>query len=380
MFDLLITIREKLIAWKYRYLLKPIFFRLDPEDVHERITRLGQFLGRFAFFRFLTRACFSYQDLILEQTILGIKFKNPVGLAAGFDKEAQLTQILPAVGFGFEEIGSITGEPCAGNPKPRLWRLPKSESLIVYYGLKNQGAEIIAKHLQTKDFTIPIGVSLAKTNNQETASIPAGIVDYLKAYQIFINAKIGYYFTINISCPNTFNGMPFIIPANLALLLTELNKLARPRPIFLKLSPDIPLSDLDQIISLAEQYKISGFISTNLAKDKSNPAMTERIKDTLPTTNGGLSGKVVEGLSDNQLRYLAEKTKGQFILVACGGIFNALDAYRKIRAGASLVQLATGMIFKGPQVIGAINHGLVHLLKQDGFTSITEAVGVDLKV
>jgi dihydroorotate dehydrogenase len=379
MSDFLITTREKIIAWKYRYLAKPIFFRLDPEDVHDHIIAWGARLGRFGFSRFLTRAVFNYQHPSLSQEIRGIRFNNPVGLAAGFDKNAQLTDILPAVGFGFEEIGSVTGEACAGNPKPRLWRLPKSESLIVYYGLKNDGAEAIAKRLANKKFGFPIGVSLAKTNSPATVEVEAGIADYLKAYRVFKEAKVGDYFTINISCPNAFGGLPFTAPDRLALLLSAIAKELKTRPIFLKMPPDISTTDLDQIISLAEQYQVDGFISTNLTKDKINPTIKAKIKEPLPTELGGLSGKVVEGLADEQLRYLAQKTQGRFVLIACGGIFTADDAYRKIRAGASLLQLATGMIFQGPQVIGAINHGLVQHLKRDGFRHLSEAVGADLR-
>lgn len=379
MFDFLLTSREKIIAWKYRYLAKPIFFRLDPEDVHDHITVWGARLGRFGLSRFLTRLAFDYQNPILAQNIRGIKFPNPIGLAAGFDKNAQLTQILPAVGFGFEEIGSVTGEYCPGNPKPRLWRLPKSQSLIVYYGLKNDGAEAISQRLAGRKFAFPIGVSLAKTNSSTTVEVEAGIADYLKAYRLFSSAKVGDYFTINISCPNAFGGLPFTAPDRLALLLEAIAKEPKTRPIFLKMPPDISTTDLDQTIALAEKYSIDGFISTNLTKDKNNPTVQAKIKEVLPTDKGGLSGKVVEGLADVQLRYLYQKTGGKFVLIGCGGIFTAADAYRKIRAGASLLQLATGMIFQGPQAIGAINHGLVKLLKRDGFATIAEAVGADFK-
>ena len=176
----------------------------------------------------MTSILFNYSNSVLEQTILGIKFKNPVGLAAGFEKNAELTQILPSVGFGFEEIGSITGEPCEGNPKPRLWRLPKSKALIVYYGLKNNGAEEVSKRLAGKNFSIPIGTSVAKTNNSQIVSTEAGIADYLKAYRLL--SDIGAYTTINISCPNTSGGQPFTDPQKLEQLLQEISKLPKTKP------------------------------------------------------------------------------------------------------------------------------------------------------
>ena len=339
------------------------------------MTSVGKMLGGFALTRKLTSGLFNYQNPMLEQTVLGIKFKNPVGLAAGFDKDAQLTKILPEVGFGFEEIGSVTGERCEGNPKPRLWRLPKSKSLIVYYGLKNDGAEAISKRLQGAKFVFPIGISVAKTNCKETVETEAGIADYLKAYKAFQN--IGDYYTINISCPNAFGGQPFTDPQKLERLLQEISKLPKTKPIFLKMPPDISHNQIDAIISLAEKYKIDGFICTNLTKERDLPSFKEKIKDELPTDKGGLSGKVVEGLADEMIKYIYKKTGGQFVIIGLGGIFNAEDAYRKIRAGVSLVQLITGMIFEGPQLIGEINRGLVELLQKDGFKNISEAIGVD---
>src|SRR3989344_5068025 len=151
----------------YVNILKPIFFRFDPEDVHERMTKLWIFLGKHYLARKLIHTMFFYSNKKLSQNILGINFQNPIGLSAGFDKNAELTDILPHVGFGFAEVGSITNDPCAGNPKPRLWRLPKSKSLVVHYGLKSNGCEFVADKLKNKKFNIPIGVNIAATNKAE---------------------------------------------------------------------------------------------------------------------------------------------------------------------------------------------------------------------
>ena len=186
--------------WTYIHVAKPYFLRQDPEAVHDRMIQLGKLLGRSKLTRGLAGGLFAYKNPSLEQTILGIHFANPVGLAAGFDKDAELTDILPAVGFGFEEVGSITGEACKGNPKPRIWRLPKSVGLVVHYGLKNDGSGAIASRLREKTFSIPIGTSIAKTNNATTVDLRAGIADYVKAFKAF--TRIGSYFTINISCPD----------------------------------------------------------------------------------------------------------------------------------------------------------------------------------
>jgi dihydroorotate dehydrogenase len=367
--------KNAVIHWLYVHVLKHFFFLIDPEKMHDSMVGFGKTLGKHKFTRRITSGLFNYTNPMLEQTIVGIKFKNPVGLAAGFDKDANLTQILPSVGFGFEEIGSVTGEPCEGNPKPRLWRLPKSKALIVYYGLKNNGAEEISKRLASQKFAFPIGTSIAKTNDGCTVSTEAGIADYVKAYKLMSN--IGEYTTINISCPNAFGGQPFSDPNKLEMLLHEISKLPKTKPIFLKMPPDLPANDVDKIIELARRFKVNGFICTNLTKDRIEPSIKAKINESLPTDKGGLSGKIVEQLSDDLIKYVYSKTKGEFVIIGCGGIFSAKDAYRKIRLGASLLQLITGMIFEGPQLIGETNRGLVRLLKKDGYKNVSEAVGVD---
>ncbi|MCX6796940.1 MAG: quinone-dependent dihydroorotate dehydrogenase, partial [Candidatus Doudnabacteria bacterium] len=375
--DFIIRIRNFIVSILYKGLVKPLFFLMDPEDIHDKVVKFGNFLGRFWLFRIKTSFWFNYQNPILQQTILGINFKNPIGLAAGFDKDGYLIQILPSVGFGFMEIGSITGEPCEGNPRPWLWRLPKSQSLAVYYGLKNEGCEKIASRIKNQSANrlvrIPLGVSVAKANSSETVNEEKGIADYLKAYRVFVETGIGDYFTINISCPNVFGGEPFVEPAKLDKLLAAIKTVKSQKPIFVKLPADIEKSVIDEIISVSRKYKINGFICTNLTKSRSNP----KIFDKNIPEKGGLSGKAVEELANNVIGYVYKKTRGEFVIIGCGGVFTAKDAYKKIKLGASLIQLITGMIFEGPQIISSINLGLVELLKKDGFTNIGQAVGKD---
>lgn len=178
-------VKSAFIAFLYQKILKRIFFKLDPEEVHNKMIWVGKILGRYAIGQKLTGWFFDYKNEKLIQTILGINFSNPIGLAAGFDKNAELVDILPYVGFGFEEIGSITGQQCAGNNKPRLWRLKKSQGLMVYYGLKNNGCKEIAKRIKNKILKIPLGISIAKTNCAETVDTDAGISDYVKTYKEF---------------------------------------------------------------------------------------------------------------------------------------------------------------------------------------------------
>ena len=366
--------RNNIARFLYQLLLKHIFLNFDPETVHDRMVGLGSILGTNPVTRTLTSLMFSYSNKKLEQDILGIKFKNPMGLAAGFDKNGELTDILPSVGFGFMEIGSITGEPCEGNPKPRLWRLKKSKSLLVWYGLKNSGAEVLAKKLKSKRFSIPLGTNIAKTNSKNTVKTEKGIADYVKAFEKFKN--IGSYFTVNISCPNTFGGQPFTNSKSLDMLLTKIDKITTKKPIFLKFSPDLSKSEIDSLVKVCQNHRVHGFVCTNLTKNRNNKKILEKV----PSTDGGMSGKVVEGLSNQLISYLYKKTKGKYVIIGLGGVFNAHDAYKKIKLGASLVQLITGMIFEGPQVISEINQGLVKLLKDDGYSNISEAIGASNKI
>ena len=371
--EVFIITRNKTLRFFYNNFLKTIFFRLQPEIIHDRMVSIGSLLGANPLGRFVTSMMFSYSDKRLEQDILGIRFKNPIGLAGGFDKNGQLTEILPSVGFGFMEIGSVTGEPCEGNPKPRLWRLKSSKSLLVWYGLKNDGAEVLSKKLKSKNFSVPLGTNIAKTNSKSTVKTNSGIADYAKAFDKF--KKIGSYFTVNISCPNAFGGQPFTDPVSLDVLLGKLDKIQTKKPVFLKFSPDLGKKQIDDLIGVCNRHRVHGFICTNLTKNRNN----KKILDAVQSTDGGMSGKVVEKLSNDMLSYIYKKTKGKYIMVGLGGVFNAEDAYRKIRKGASLVQLITGMIFEGPQVISEINLGLVKLLEKDGYSSISDAVGADFR-
>ncbi len=376
----LIVARNYIMQKSYKWVLRPIFFKIDSEEIHDHMMAMGHLLGKYTITKKIVSYLLNYSHSSLEQNILGINFKNPIGLSAGFDKNAIINDIVPSVGFGFTEIGSITGEPCLGNPKPRLWRLKKSKSLAVYYGLKNDGCEVISKKLSKMKNSIPVGINIAKTNSKETIDTDKAILDYFKAYSIFTN--IGDYITINISCPNAFGGQPFTDDSKLNILLEKIMSIPKTKPIFLKISPDLNKKEIDAIIEIALKFKVDGFVCTNLTKNRNN----KNIIDKKVSELGGLSGKVVDGLSDELIRYIYKKTNSprlsqdgasKFIIIGSGGVFGAEDAYRKIKAGASLVQLITGMIFEGPQLISDINIGLVKLLKKDGYKNISEAIGTE---
>ena len=368
--NILVETRNSIMHFLYRYTLKPVLFRFDPEKVHDLFINIGKILGEYSTTRWISSFLWNYNNpSYLTQKVCNIEFKNPVGLSAGFDKNAVLNKLVPHIGFGFTEIGSVTGAPCSGNPKPRLWRLPKSKSLAVYYGLKNDGCEKIAQRLRQETCAIPLGINIAKTNDKNTVEEEAGIADYFKAYKSF--SDIGDYVTINISCPNAFGGLPFTDSLKLEALLKKIFSIPKIKPVFLKMAPDLTEEELDKILAIARKFPVDGFVCTNLTKNRQNQnIMDEKIPEL-----GGFSGKIVDDLSDNFIRHIYKKTGGKFTIIGAGGVFNADDAYRKIKAGASLIELITGMIFDGPQVMSDINLGLVKLLKRDGYRNISEAIG-----
>ncbi len=369
--DEVVKFRNSLSHGIYGSILKPIFFKRDPETVHDRMVSFGSRLGRHAVSRVGTKILFGYSNKKLEQKILGMTFKNPIGLSAGFDKNADLTDIIPDVGFGFEEVGSITGRPCEGNPLPRLWRLPESRGLVVYYGLKNDGALRIANKLKRKNFDGILGTNIAMTNCKDNLEISNAVKDYAKAFEAL--ADIGDYFTLNISCPNALGGQPFVAPYKLDYLLDIIDEIETEKPTFIKLSPDVSFREVDDILSIAKSHRIAGIITTNLTKKRDS----QKILDENIPSVGGISGKPVQEPADKLLSYIYKREGKRFVLIGTGGIFSAADAYKKIRLGASLVQMITGMIYEGPQVVSEINRGLVELLDRDGFKNISEAVGVD---
>ena len=348
---------------------------MDPEDIHDQMTKIGAFLGKYSLFRLITKTFFYYKNPILNQNIFEKGYENPIGLSAGFDKNAELINILPAVGFGFIEVGSITGEYCDGNPKPRLWRMPKSKSLIVYYGLKNKGAERISHTIKSSISRIPLGINIAMTNCYKNLEIDNAINDYVKAFNIM---KIyGDYITINISCPNALGGQPFIKPENLEKLLVNIDKIDNDKKIFIKLSPDINEEETNTILDILDKHRIHGIICSNLTKNRNNPKINDEEKNI--TEKGGISGKAVEDLSNKLLANIYKKTNNKYLLIGVGGVSSGKDAYEKIINGASLVQMITGMIFEGPQVISQINQELAQILKEKGFKNIKEAIGSGIK-
>lgn len=353
----------------YEHFAKPVLFKKDPEKVHDATIKLANFSKKNRPLRYLINKSYTYNNSVLSQKIDGLAFKNPIGLAAGWDKNANTIGLMPSLGFGFAEVGSITKYAYAGNEGTRLWRLPKSKSILVYYGLKNEGVDIIAPRIKAQPVPIIVGTNIARTNSKDCSDDKISIEDY--AYSFKKLAKIGDYFTINISCPNTFGGQPFHEKNKLDQLLTKLDSIPTKKPIYIKISPDISKKEREDIAKLTLEHRVNGIICGNATKNHELSTIKEK---NIPEV-GGLTGKVMQQISDDLISDMYRLTKGKKTIIGLGGVFTAEDAYKKIKLGASLIQMVTGLIYQGPQVVGQINYDLSKLVRKDGYNSISEAIG-----
>lgn len=366
----------------YKKIIKPVLFCFPADNVHILFLKLGRFLGRFSFFRWIIKKFLFFKNNILNQNVLNISFQNPVGLAAGFDYNADLIDILPSVGFGFHTIGSVTYLSYAGNPRPMLGRLPKSKSLLVNKGFKNIGMNSILKKINKKNKNIiPLGISIGSTN-QTYNKIEDMVDDVYFSFKEALDFDYFNYFELNISCPNLINTdnlkEKFDDPIGFSILLNKLSYLNIDKPLFIKMYSEKSVEDTIALLDIAKDYKwISGVIMSNLVKNRENKYLNK--EEVINAGKGNFSGKPTEELSNNLISEVYKKYKNRFVIIGCGGIFTGADAYEKIKRGATLVQMITGMIYEGPQQIGVINKELVKLLKKDGYKNIKEAVGVYYK-
>ena len=342
---------------------KPLFFRLSPETAHRLVHRsLG--LYQQTPLRSLARRRYTVEDERLETEAFGQQFPNPVGVAAGFDKNAEIAPALGSLGFGFVEVGGVTASPQAGNARPRLFRLPEDGALINRMGLNNDGATVIGDRLDELDVSFPVGVNVAKSEHVETESAPA---DYRETYEQV--ASGGDFFVVNISCPNSQGFAELQNRDSMAAIVEELQD-AGASPLLVKLSPDLPDPAVDDALSIVEEFDLDGVVATNTSTDR--PAS---LRSPNRIEGGGLSGKPIEARATEMVGYVAERV--DVPVVGVGGVSTAEDAYRKIRAGASVVQLYTGLVYEGPAIARDINRGLLQLLERDGFDSVEDAVGAD---
>lgn len=368
-------LRLTIIAFIYQTIIKPIFFLFDPEFIHNLMVSRGELFGK-TFIKNYFSWKLNYQSPKLKQKITGINFAGPIGLAAGFDYDAKLTQILSSLGFGFQTVGTITNYPYTGNPKPRLGRLPKSQSLMVNKGFKNKGVIKIAEELKKLKFIIPVGISIGMTNSSKITLTAQAIEDIASAFKIFEKSKIkNSYYELNISCPNLINtNVDFYKPTSLEKLLEKLKKLHFKKPVFVKMPIDRNNREFLAILKTISQFSfIKGVIIGNLFKDRKSPLLDKQEVNKFKV--GYFSGKPCEPRSNELIKFTYKKYKNKLIIIGCGGVFNGNDAYEKIKLGASAVQLITGMIYQGPQFISQINLKLEELLEKDGHKNIKEAIG-----
>ena len=337
-------------------LLKYFLFKRDPERIHYWAMRMLSRANRLPLLRSMLRKRFSIVDPRLERTLWGIKFPNPVGLAAGFDKDAKFLDQLSLLGFGFIEIGTVTPLPQPGNDKPRLFRLPLDKALINRMGFNNDGAKAAAERLKKRKGKMIIGGNIGKnklTPNEEADS------DYIKCFdELYPYVD---YFAVNVSSPNTPNLRALQEKEPLQNLLHKLmhlnGEMEKPKPILLKIAPDLNNEQLDDIIEIVFDAKIDGVIATNTTIARSGLVSDPDLVAQIGA--GGLSGQPLLDRSTEVVRYIHEKSKGKIPIIAVGGIFTAADAREKLEAGASLVQVYSGFIYEGPGMAKAICKGLL---------------------
>jgi dihydroorotate dehydrogenase len=371
----------------YQLAVRPLLFsalKADPETVHKQSLALLQSIDstpkspvtklvKASFQQYFCRL-----DRQLEQHLFGLNFPNPVGLAAGFDKDGIAAGMWQYLGFGFAELGTVTYHPQSGNPQPRLFRLPQDRAALNRMGFNNLGSEAMAvalKQRQRSDFTIPIGINLGKS---KITPLENAATDYLGSFQRL--KDVGDYFVINVSSPNTPNLRDLQAIEPLRIIFDTLQQENQgQKPILVKIAPDLAWEDIAAVVELSQTYQLAGIIATNTTIDRSQ--LTTQIVAATGTAvteeAGGISGAPVRQKSTEVIRFIDRQTGGKLPIIGVGGIFTAEDAWEKITAGASLIQVYTGWTYNGPWMVDRILTGLLAKLESRGLSSISAAVGID---
>jgi dihydroorotate dehydrogenase len=349
----------------YRTVIQPILFGIEPEVSHEAVLTLLGAAGPI-----LSRLNGPVRDPRLQTTVCGISFPSPVGLAGGFDKAGRALWAWPALGFGFVEVGTVTARPQAGNPRPRLFRLPEDRALINRLGFNSPGADAVGERLaafRRRPYPIPLGVNIGRSQATGNEAAPD---DY--AYSLERLHPFGDFVVANLSSPNTpglrsLQGRDAIVP--LLDRLAERNRALGEKPLFVKIAPDLTDGELEGIVSALEG-RAHGLVATNTTIRR------DGLRSAARDEAGGVSGRPLGDLTTRVIRALFRFTRGRVPIIGVGGIFTAEDAYEKIKAGAALVELYTGLVYGGPSAPREILAGLRNLLDRDGLTNISQAVGV----
>ena len=344
--------------------LKPLLFGLPAESAHSTVHRLLETAQHTPIERSLA-ARYDVDDDRLATTVFGLDFPNPVGVAAGFDKNAEIPRALGHLGFGHVEVGGVTAEAQGGNPRPRLFRLAEDGALVNRMGFNNHGADRIGDRITRARAEVPLGVNIGKS---KSTPLEAAAADYRYSYE---RCAAGEYFVVNVSSPNTPGLRDLQHRDHLEHIFGTLQD-AGADPLLVKLSPDLTDDAVEEALAVVDEMDLDGVIATNTTTER--PAS---LRSPNRVEEGGLSGKPLEARATRAVAFVAERT--DVPVIGVGGVSSAAGAYRKLRAGASLVQLYTGLIYEGPSLARDINRGLLDLLERDGFDDIEEAVGADLE-
>ncbi|NEQ20313.1 MAG: quinone-dependent dihydroorotate dehydrogenase, partial [Microcoleus sp. SIO2G3] len=371
----------------YQAGIRPILFsalKADPEWLHQRTLQALGWLERTSE-RPLTQWVqaqlqhnYSLRSPAIEQTLWGLKFPNPLGLAAGFDKDGVAAGVWGAFGFGFAELGTVTFQAQPGNPRPRLFRLSADKAALNRMGFNNQGAETLATRLaQRLEYprTIPLGINLGKS---KVTPLEEAAADYLGSFRLL--KDLGDYFVVNVSSPNTPGLRSLQDATQLSQIVDALQQENQGlKPILVKIAPDLEEDAIADVLNLTKNYQLSGIIATNttIRRDMLKTQRIEATGKSVTEEAGGISGAPLRQRSTEVIRFIHQQTQGQLPIIGVGGIFTAEDAWEKITAGASLIQVYTGWIYEGPWMERRILEGLLHKLEEKGLAEISEAVGLE---
>jgi dihydroorotate dehydrogenase len=348
----------------YERFLRPALFRLDPEKAHELMYR---WTPRFAFMAGQFENAFKFEDVCLRTEFAGRTFDNPIGLAAGFDKNARLDVWLDALGFGFAEIGSITARASEGNPLPRIFRLPADAAVVNRLGLNGDGADVVAARAAGLKCHVPYSMNIAKSNHPSIVG-EAAIADLVSSFLSVKNLPLAYL-TVNASCPNTHDGITRETNELETAMRVMLLQNERKIPIFLKLSPDSSYSLLENLVDLGKRLKVAGFICGNTTTTRQGLSASDDVVSGIGT--GGMSGRPLKSLAFELCKSVVKMKDSHQSVIACGGIASGEDAFQFLQAGASAIQLYTALIYKGPALVMSMKIELAEILRRHG-TSVTE--------
>jgi dihydroorotate dehydrogenase len=365
------------VSTLYETAVRPLLFRLEPERAHELALRTCALAGRAGPVRGLARHAFAGVDAGLGMELGGLSFRNPLGLAAGFDKNGRALPLLAELGFGHLEMGSVSAHPSDGNPRPRLFRLPEDDAIVVSYGVPNDGAEAVAARLDGHRLPVPLGVNLVKTNDPRLPAAEPGVYDdYARSFALL--QRRADYVAINMSCPNSPGDRDFFdeLP-RIERLLAALAEQGPRLPVILKLKPTTDAGVLRETVAIADGFPFVAGFAINLPAGKPDVLRLSASSERLEAMPGAVGGRPVEGFVNEVLRLLHGITGRRYGLIAAGGIFTAEDAYRKVRLGASLVQVYTALVYRGPGIVKEILGGLRALLERDGAKRLADVVGAD---